>query len=346
MSYTSFTMQASSTASPPAVEVLSLPQRQQIIDVLIDPLPGRTPRDRFKRIEVPAECDGQSMLAAACRAVPHVAAEIWQRHCAGGLVVDAEDRPIAATHIVRAGEVYRRKYPALVEPDVDMRVRLLYEDEALIVIDKPAPLPMHASGRFYLNTLQYVLERAYYPQKPQAAHRLDANTTGVAVIARTGQLASKVQTQFDRRQIEKRYLVRMQGQPEADAFVCEAPISKHTAQMGTRFVDEHGSGLAARTEFRVIQRNADGTALLEARPLTGRTNQIRIHLWHLGWPVCGDLAYLPQGHLGESQTLKPGDAPLCLHAWKISLRHPLTRQMIDFTAPPPAWVATPTNALE
>jgi 23S rRNA-/tRNA-specific pseudouridylate synthase len=87
----------------------------------------------------------------------------------------------------------------------------------------------------------------------------------------------------------------------------------------------------------VLDRYADGTALLEARPLTGRTNQIRVHLWHLGLPVCGDPTYLAGQMLGDAQTLSVEAAPLCLHASQITLLHPLSKQAVTFTAPPPAW---------
>jgi 23S rRNA-/tRNA-specific pseudouridylate synthase len=89
----------------------------------------------------------------------------------------------------------------------------------------------------------------------------------------------------------------------------------------------------------VLERFADDTSLLEARPLTGRTNQIRVHLWHLGFPVCGDPTYWPGGKLGDSQTLAITAPPLCLHALRITLMHPLTRERVQFTAPMPAWTA-------
>ncbi|HKE94646.1 MAG TPA: RluA family pseudouridine synthase, partial [Povalibacter sp.] len=239
--------------------------------------------------------------------------------------------------IVRSGELYQHRFPAQVEPDVDMQIELLYEDAAFIVLNKPAPLPMHAGGRFHRNTLKYVLDALYHPQQLRPSHRLDANTTGTVVVARTQYIARKIQTQFARGEVEKLYLVRVQGHPAADEFSCDAPISAAAGELGSRSID-YDAGLAARTEFRVQQRLEDGTTLLEARPLTGRTNQIRVHLWHLGLPVCGDPAYRVDKTLGDHQTRHIDAPPLCLHAWCVSFRHPVHGEQMTFTAPPPAWM--------
>ena len=93
----------------------------------------------------------------------------------------------------------------------------------------------------------------------------------------------------------------------------------------------------ARTEFRVLHKFADGTSLVEARPITGRTNQIRVHLWHLGWPILGEQAYLANQQLGETQTHATCDPPLCLHAHRIAFDHPLTAERSTFECDAPSW---------
>jgi len=306
-------------------------------------LPGSQPRDQFKPVNIPAECDGKTLLEALCRVAALFPADVWRQRCEEGRVLDESGQPALASQTVRAGERFRHKLLSVIEPDVNMQVEVLHEDEALIVLNKPAPLPMHAGGRFYNNTLQYVLDSVYYPQKPRPSHRLDANTTGVVVVARTRHFAGLVQPQFAHGEVEKIYRVRVQGQPAANEFTCDAPIRDIAGALGSRIVDPV-SGLEARTVFRVLERFADGTSLLEARPLTGRTNQIRVHLWHLGFPVCGDPTYWPGGRLGDSQTLEIGAPPLCLHASHITLRHPVTRARVQFTAPMPAWTRWPSES--
>jgi UPF0176 protein len=321
----------------------TLAERHAAIERVCTPLPGSFPRDNYKCVNVPADCDERTLLETLCRVVKNVPANVWIAECARGLVVDQERQPVAPGQIVRTGERYRHIFPGVIEPVVNSRVEILHEDEALIVLNKPAPLPMHAGGRFYRNTLQHILNEVYHPQKPHPAHRLDANTTGLVLVTRTRHFAGRLQPQFAQGRVEKRYLVRVQGRPEADLFACDVPISSQSGDLGSRTVDRE-SGLSARTEFAVRQRLADGTTMLEARPLTGRTNQIRIHLWHMGLPVCGDPVYLAGEQLGHKQTLEVADPPLCLHAWRIKFFHPLTRQPAEFTVPPPPYLAGEAGA--
>jgi RluA family pseudouridine synthase len=268
--------------------------------------------------------------------VGNVTATEWAAEFALGRIVNLAQQPVAPTQIVRAGQGYQHLFPNVTEPAVNGDVEILHEDEALIVLNKPAPLPMHAGGRFYRNTLQHILNAAYHPQTPHPAHRLDANTTGLVLAARTREFASDLHAQFAQGRVAKMYLARVQGTLPAAEFFCDAPISNEAGEGCARTVDLK-NGLAARTEFHLLQYFADSTSLLEARPLTGRTNQIRVHLQHLGFPVCGDPVYLPDGQLGRTQTLAVGDPPLCLHAARLKFIHPASGEPVEFNAPLPAW---------
>ncbi len=314
----------------------TIARRHEALRRAFTPLPGSVPYDNFKPVNVPESCEGKTLLEALCCVVKHLSPEFWRSECEQGRVITRQHEVVSADQIVRMGERFLHKFPNVTEPDVNGAVQILHEDEALIVLNKPAPLPMHAGGRFYRNTLQNILNEVYHPQKPHPAHRLDANTTGVLLVTRTRHFAGKLQPQFARGEVRKVYLALVRGQPKENAFLCDAPISAESGELGSRSVDQAG-GLESRTEFRVLRRNEDGTTLLEARPLTGRTNQIRIHCAYLGFPICGDAAYLGGDQLGTMQTLAVGAAPLCLHAWHVKFIHPLTRLSVEVTAPAPEW---------
>ncbi len=309
--------------------------RQAAIRRVTTPLPGSVPCDNFRPLQISARHDRQPLLDVLCSVFPQIPQIELQRRCQDGLVLTAEREVAAAARVVRSGERYLQLARAAVEPPVDRDIQVLFEDEALIVVRKPAPLPMHSGGRFDRNTLQHILNLVYAPEKPRPAHRLDANTTGVVVFSRTRHFAGLLQPQFAAGSVQKLYLTKVHGTPLDERFACEAPISVDPGEMGLRAVDD--KGLAARTEFRVIDASDNGITLLEARPITGRTNQIRIHLAHLGYPIVGDQVYGRQKIPGTPHTLALGDPPLCLHSWKISFLHPLTCERLHFEAEPPGW---------
>ena len=287
----------------PAEQMASvITQRQATIARVMSPLPGSVPYDQFKPVNVPEDCDGKTLLETLCRIVSHISVEHWRAECERGLVVDMKGVPVSADKIVRAGECYRHKFPNITEPAVNPRVEILHEDEALIVLNKPAPLPMHAGGRFFRNTLQHILNEVYHPQKPHPAHRLDANTTGVVLVTRTRHFAGKLQPQFAKRQIEKCYLVWVQGQPTEEMFHCDAPISAEAGELGSRAVDFAGAGgahgipgVTAECGWHGVTGSVAADGSHETRSAsTART---------LGFPVCGDPAYL-----GGREIRQPADA--------------------------------------
>ena len=316
------------------VEVVA--QRQRALRHVISPLPGKGPYDNYRPIKIGLEYDRQAIATVLTAMFDHVPAQQWLDALHVGRIVRTNLEAVTADHPVRAGERYLHCLPDTCEPDVNAAIEFLWEDDALVVVNKPAPLPMHPSGRFNRNTLTFIVGEVFAPERPRLCHRLDSNTTGVAILAKTKHTAHIVQAQFDRGLVRKRYVARVQGHPAADTFACDAPISAEAGVAGSRTIDAV-AGLAARTEFTVLARLSDGTALIEARPLTGRTNQIRVHLWELGLPIVGDQAYLPNRQHGETQTGSTADAPLCLHAHQIEFRHPLDEKLHTFTAPLPVW---------
>jgi UPF0176 protein len=317
----------------------TLATRELAIAKVTTPLPGSVPHDNDRPLKISAKHDGLALLQALCEIFPHLTREYWQERFAQRLILNRNGQAVTAEQCVRSGEVYLHRTPAHIEPAVNAAIRLLHEDAAIVVVHKPAPLPLHPSGRFHRNSLEWILNQVYAPQKLRPVHRLDANTTGLVVFARTRYFASQLQSQFSDGNVEKHYLARIQGRPSAEWFVCEAPIGVETTALGGRTVSTQG--LAARTEFRVLHENSDGTTIVTARPITGRTNQIRVHLQHLGFPICGEQAYLPDHKLGDTQTHSVSDPPLCLHAQRISFLHPMTQERVTFDCPAPAWSERP-----
>ena len=313
-----------------------LQARNHAMREAMNPLPGSVPADVFRPLRAPQDCDGLTVLETFSRILAHLPAAHWEAECLAGKLLDSRHQVLTASDTVSAGDRLLHRLAQTIEPDVNGDITVLYEDEALLVLNKPAPLPMHAGGRYTRNTLQQALNSVYRPQKPKPAHRLDANTTGLVIAARSRHFAGQLQSQFADGRVSKTYLVRVHGQPTSDEFRCDAPISKEPGAAGTRAIAEH-EGDKASTLFKVLQRLPDGSSVLQAQPLTGRTNQIRLHCEFLGHPVMGDTAY-STGNTPPRLTRELGEAPLCLHAWQISFTHPASGAVMHFTAPPPDWM--------
>ncbi|NQV26456.1 MAG: sulfurtransferase [Rhodopirellula sp.] len=315
-----------------------LMDRRAAIHRIANPLPGSVPYDNRRPVNVPEKFAGRSLIDFLSEWHPQIERETWQRKILDGHLLrvsrKSEER-VAPEEVVRAGERFEHLIPATIEPAVNADIEVLFEDDYLVIVNKPAPLPMHACGRFNRNSLQYILNEVYKDKYLRMAHRLDASTSGVTVFCKTRDVARFVQPQFENREVQKVYIARVQGQPQHDEFSCTATISAEPGDNGLRTITD--DGLAAETHFTTLERFADGTALIEARPVTGRTNQIRAHLWHLGMPVGGDPIYLPHGETGSGQTPGVDDPPLCLHSRSIRFVHPGSKEHVMFQASLPNW---------
>lgn len=313
----------------------TLAKRHQALAKVVQPLPGSVPYENLRPLFIKQDFDGWKLGELLLRIFPQIEATEWQRRLSEGRFCNARGEVVIGEQLVRAGERYEQRMTLAAEPDVNADIRFLYEDSALIVIRKPAPLPMHPCGRFHRNTLQSIINQVVHPA-PRPVHRLDANTAGLVLFARTRPICAQMQRQFHQRSLEKIYLVRVQGQPDWQQHRCEAAISALPDVAGSRDIDEE-HGQASCTDFSVLHRFDDGTSLLQATLHSGRTNQIRVHLWHLGLPVCGDATYLPGRKVAATQTLDCVDEPMQLHAWRLSCDHPFSGQRLTFEDERPTW---------
>jgi 23S rRNA pseudouridine1911/1915/1917 synthase len=221
------------------------------------------------------------------------------------------------------------KIETLPEP---IPLEILFEDDDLIVINKPAGLVVHPGAGHREHTLvNAVLNHCATlsgiggKERPGIVHRLDKETSGCVVVAKNDATHRDLSKQFAARTVEKIYLALVAGKLRKPAGVIEERIGRHPVDR-KRMSATTLRGRAARTEYRVV-RSSDQASLIECRLHSGRTHQIRVHLHHLGHPVLGDKVYAPR--------LAKDFPRQMLHAWKLGFRHPRTEEWKNFEAPLP-----------
>ena len=262
------------------------------------------------------------LARGACR-VGGEAAHAGRRLCADDLIeVESE------------GSVPNSMTPEAVPLEV------VYEDEHLVVVVKPSGVLVHPTlgvkRGTLANALAYHLNRGLLDEsravenqipsgapfiRPGLVHRLDRDTSGLLVVSKTQSALSRLTQHFQRRLVEKRYVAVVGGLLKEDEINIDAPIGRdEDARPRWRILE---SGKPAETRLRVAERGARRT-LVELEPLTGRTNQLRIHCAHLGHPIVGDVLYAGEPH-----------ARLCLHAVRLAFRHPATNEWVEFASKAP-----------
>lgn len=263
------------------------------------------------------------LARGACR-VNGEAAHAGRRVCAGDVV-----------EVESAGGVPNSMTP---EP---MPLEVVQEDEHLIVVVKPSGVLVHPTlgvkRGTLANALSYHLNRELIDEsradenpipsgaafiRPGIVHRLDRDTSGLMVVAKTQSALSRLTQHFQRRLVEKRYVAVVGGLLEEDELTIEAPVGREEGARPPWGVME--SGKPAETRLRVEERGSRRT-LVGLEPLTGRTNQLRIHCAHLGHAIVGDVLYAGEPH-----------ARLCLHAAQLAFRHPATNEWVEFASEAPS----------
>lgn len=217
-------------------------------------------------------------------------------------------------------------------PAPPLRAPIIYEDELLIVVDKPAGVAVHGGSGISHGIVEQL--RAARPQAPfvELAHRLDRDTSGVLMLAKRRSALLALHRQLREGQVEKAYAVLVKGHWSDAKRSVKLPLSKFVLRSGERRVSVSGEGSPAHTIFR-LQRAWRDYSLLEADLKTGRTHQIRVHLAHLGFPVLGDDKY---GDFALNKTLaRQGLKRMFLHASRVVITHPRTGAGLTLEAPLP-----------
>ncbi|MBL9007733.1 MAG: RluA family pseudouridine synthase [Myxococcales bacterium] len=243
-----------------------------------------------QRFVVENECHGWRLDRFLQKRIRRLSRSRIQRVIEGDCDVDG--RVARSGMRVFSGQLVSFRRPAPPEPDVPREFSVVLADPSFYVIDKPAGLPIHPTGRYHFSTLTAVMRERFPGESLQVAHRLDRETSGLLLVARTAQAASVLKTAFQKRLIRKRYLAIAHGHPAQDHVVLEQPIgpagSLVRVRMAVRSLEE--GGLPSRTDVQVLGRSRR-YSLLECRPFTGRQHQIRVHLDAIGHPIVGDKLY-------------------------------------------------------
>ena len=241
--------------------------------------------------------------------------------------------PVHTDYAVQPGDVItvpldeeKAAYPAQDGP-----LDILYEDEHLLAVDKPAGMLVHPSRAQNENTLaNFVL--GYYLRTEQASAfhpitRLDRDTYGVVLLAKNAHVHGLLTAQQEQGLIRKTYHALVFGGPQADSGIIDAPIARRELPSLLRYVNQEGK--PSRTEYRVLERFSH-TTLLALRPITGRTHQLRVHCAHMGFPILGDPQYCSEASAAFSEGSGLHSQLLC--AKELQLPHPITGEPLTITS--------------
>ncbi len=272
-----------------------------------------------------------------------------QKLIAEGRLVDDDGRRLRANSEVRGGgvtlEVPPPEIPYHLEPDPSIDVPVAYQDDDLLIVDKPAGLVVHPAPGHWRGTLvNALLARGDHyggiagVARPGIVHRLDRDTSGLLIVARNDAAQAAVMAQLKARRVRKTYLALVQGSVAASVGRIEAPIGRDPKDRKRMAVVPDGR--QATTGYRVRERFPAWT-LLELDLITGRTHQIRVHLAALGHPVAGDPVY----GTGTARKGPDGLGRLFLHAWRLELVSPSSARLIRVEAPLPAELETVLEGL-
>ena len=337
------------------------------------------------RSHIGPHAQGQKLIEFLCRRFTYFSDPQW-RQCIESRDVLLNGENANPEHVLIAGDLVQYFAMKKPEPKVPTQIPIIYQDEDLMVVNKPPHIPVHPTGRYLRNTLIHVLQQQTKLKFLVLAHRLDRETSGLLVLSKTPLGKDKMYWQFFNGEIDKTYWGLVWGRPTPPSGVIDAPLGLARPDQSPIRIKQVVNGKdakSARTKYhtlgtkwieapewipppwpgleKMIQGKPKGQwpiSLVECKPITGRTNQIRVHLTEVGCGIVGDKLYDPDeatflafkdgepilhGEKGVKGYIRLNDElkrrlvleAHALHARKLTFRHPRTQKMMTLEAPPP-----------
>jgi 23S rRNA pseudouridine1911/1915/1917 synthase len=318
-------------------------------EILDRPVPLNDDETERVRLRIRRKLPGRRLDKYLQGRFAHLSRTTIQRLIRQGAIL-VNGAPTKASYEMCGGDIVDMALPTPEPIEVvaqDIPIDVVWEDDYLIAINKSAGIICHpARGdqtgtivnalAFYANQLSHGSD----PFRPGIVHRLDKNTTGIMLVAKTDEAHWRLALQFERRTVQKTYLAVVDGEMQLDADVINAPIGVHPVvrEKFAVFVEQNKIDIAkdAVTRYEVAERFR-GFTLVRLSPKTGRTHQLRVHMSHIRHPIIGDSMYGGRAVSEYSLTGAGDRVPVishqALHAWKIQFRHPILETNIELEAP-------------
>lgn len=282
------------------------------------------------------EAHGQTLLAYLSARYRHSTAAEWAARIASGDVL-LDEQPALSDSVLRRGGTLLWRRPPWVEPDAPRTFSILYEDDDLLAVDKPAGLPTLPGGNFLQATLLHLVQ--VYAPNAAPVHRLGRWTSGLVLCARNPQAGTRLMKQWTEKTVGKRYRALAGGLPEWNEITITAPIGPVPHDLLGSLHAASVRGKPAKSHVVVLERRKDA-CLCDVRIETGRAHQIRIHLAVTGHPLLGDPLYGVGGVPAPDSRAVPGDPGYHLHSAELSFHHPRTGDELVIMCEPPPLLST------
>ena len=286
------------------------------------------------------DAEARTLLAYLSQRYSHSSVAEWEARIASGRVL-IDDLPAHSGSVLRRGCELVWQRPPWIEPDAPRSFTVLYEDEDVLAVDKPAGLPTLPGANFLNATLLYLV-RAYAPDAAPL-HRLGRWTSGLVLCARNHNARTELIRQWSAKEVGKRYRALASGLPDWNEMTISAPIGPMPYALLGSLHAAVPNGKPSLSQVAVLERRAD-SFLCDVRIATGRPHQIRIHLAAAGHPLKGDPLYGAGGFPAPDSRALPGDPGYLLHSAELSFRHPGTGREVVIECEPPSPLRLSTDA--